>query len=327
MDFMVDIQIRPPVEKIGYQHNIMVVGSCFTEHIGGRLANLKFPVVQNPNGILFDPLSVCRSLASYIAAKQYKAEELIELNGLWQSWQHHSKYSGLNVQEVLDKINQSQQAAHKFLKQSDWLIITLGSAFFYRLAATGEPVANCHRAPAQSFIKHLTEIDEIITSMDGCIRQVFTFNPGLKIILTISPVRHIREGLVENNRSKSRLIEAVHQLVEKYESVYYFPAYELVIDVLRDYRFFDIDLVHPNYAATEFVYEKFVEYFIEKDASRLMVEIKDILNAYRHRPLHATSGAHTNFLKAYLKKTQQFQQKNPQFDFTQELKYFSRNAV
>ena len=159
--------------------------------------------------------------------------------------------------------------------------------------------------------------------MDGCASRLFQFNPSLKIILTVSPVRHIREGVVNNNRSKARLIEAVHLLVEKFDKVYYFPAYELVVDVLRDYRFYDIDLVHPNYAATEFVFEKFVEHYIDSDSRQLMEEVKKILAAYKHRPFHATSQAHQDFLKNHLKKIQQFQQKNPHLDFSKEHLYFS----
>lgn len=319
---MLDIQIKSPVQRISYQDNIFVIGSCFTEHIGGRLASLKLSVMQNPNGILFDPLSVCRSLDSYIQQKKYGFEDLFELNELWQSWQHHSLFSGMDKRQVLEKINQSQQAAHEFLKNTDWLIITLGSAFFYQLTETGEPVANCHRAPAQWFHKRLTGIDEIVSSMDESINRLFEFNPELKIILTVSPVRHIREGVVENNRSKSRLIEAVHLLVEKYEKLYYYPAYELVIDVLRDYRFYDIDLVHPNYAATEFVFEKFVEFYLDKDARVTMDEIKKIVTAYKHKPFQSSSKAHQDFLKNYLEKIQQFQQKNPHLDFSKEIDYF-----
>ena len=322
MNFMLDIQIKSPVQRISYQDNIFVIGSCFTEHIGGRLASLKLSVMQNPNGILFDPLSVCRSLDSYIQQKKYGFEDLFELNELWQSWQHHSLFSGMDKRQVLEKINQSQQAAHEFLKNTDWLIITLGSAFFYQLTETGEPVANCHRAPAQWFHKRLTGIDEIVSSMDESINRLFEFNPELKIILTVSPVRHIREGVVENNRSKSRLIEAVHLLVEKYEKLYYYPAYELVIDVLRDYRFYDIDLVHPNYAATEFVFEKFVEFYLDKDARVTMDEIKKIVTAYKHKPFQSSSKAHQDFLKNYLEKIQQFQQKNPHLDFSKEIDYF-----
>lgn len=323
MNFMTDIQIKAPDQRIAYPEKIFLSGSCFTEHIGNRLAELKFPVLQNPNGILFDPISVCRSIISYIQNKQYKESDLFYLNELWQSWQHHSRFSGIDKELVLKNINASQQQAHLFLKEADWLIITLGSSFSYQLIETGEPVANCHRAPAQTFRKHLLGIDETVTALDNCIHQLFHFNKKIKILFTISPVRHLRDGVVENNRSKARLIEAVHHLVNKFDRLYYFPAYELVIDVLRDYRFYDIDLAHPNYAATEFVFEQFVHYFIDPHSQALMEEIKKIIIARKHKPFQPETQAHRDFLKTHLGKAKQFQEKYPLLDFKEEIAYFS----
>ncbi len=323
MNFMLNINIPSPEKKISYQDKICITGSCFTEHIGGRLQQYKFSVLQNPNGILFDPLSVCSSLKSYIQNQQYQPEELFYLNELWQSWQHHSVFSGVDKDQVLHRINRSQQKAHDFLKQSGWLIITLGSAFHYRLTDTGIPVANCHRAPAQWFKKHLLSIDEIVTELQETVSRLYQFNSTLNIVFTVSPVRHIRDGVTENNRSKARLIEAVHQLVDNHERMYYFPAYELVIDVLRDYRFYDIDLVHPNYAATEFVFEKFTGYFLNPDTIELMTEIKKVMAAYHHKPFQPTTIAHQQFLQTQLQKIQHLKQKNPHIDFKDELLYFS----
>lgn len=322
MNFMTDIHIKSPDKQIAYPERLFLSGSCFTKHIGNRLAELKFPVLQNPNGILFDPISVCRSIVSYIQHKQYTESDLFYLNELWQSWQHHSQFSGLDKTTVLNNINHSQQQGHAFLKEADWLIITLGSSFSYQLVETGEPVANCHRAPAQTFRKHLLSIEETVTSLDNCLHQLFHFNKKVKVIFTISPVRHLRDGVVDNNRSKARLIEAVHHLVNKFERLYYFPAYELVIDVLRDYRFYDIDLAHPNYTATEFVFEKFVQHFIHPDSQVLMEEIKKIVIARKHKAFQPETKAHAAFLKAHLEKVQLLQEKNPELDFEEELCYF-----
>lgn len=326
MNFMLDLHIKPPERLISYHDNIMVAGSCFTEHIGGRLKQLKFSVLQNPNGILFDPISVCNSLLSYVQNKQYDPADLFYLNELWQSWQYHSIFSGMQQDEVLQQINRSQQQAHNFLMKANWLIITLGSSFSYQLTTSGEPVANCHRAPAQWFQKRLLGIEEIVAAFSNGIGRLMQFNPNLNIIFTVSPVRHIRDGVIENNRSKARLIEAVHELVSRWANVYYFPAYELVIDVLRDYRFYDVDMVHPNYAATEFVFEKFTQYFVDADARRLSEEIKNIVTAYHHKPFQPKTIAHKNFLSAYLKKIQHFQQNNPHIDFSDEIRYFSNNG-
>lgn len=324
MKMMLDIDIKSPEKRITYPQKILLIGSCFTEHIGGRLQELKFPVLQNPNGILFDPISVSKSLLSYINQTKYSKSDLLYLNELWQSWNHHSIYSSMDAAEALLNINNSQLKAHEFLKDAGWLIVTLGSSFSYRLTEGEESVANCHRAPAKWFDKHLLSTDEIADSLTGAIDTLKSFNPKLKVIFTISPVRHIRDGVVENNRSKARLIEAVHRITDTNDHCYYFPAYELVIDVLRDYRFYDVDLVHPNYAATEFVFDKFKENYIDENSQKLMEEIKSIVTAYKHKAFQPGTISHQSFLKNHYEKVLQLQQKYPQLNFANELYYFAR---
>ena len=339
MQFQVPIHIKSPEIRISYRDRILLTGSCFTEHIGNSLAELKFSVLQNPNGILFDPRSVCHSLISYIDNKQYKKEELFYLNEVWNSWEHHSRFSNIDAEEGIRRINESQQAAHDFLKNADWLIITLGSSFSYRLTSefskvspngevpmavgtAGAGVANCHRAPSQWFNKYLLTIDEITALLDATYHRLKEFNSKLRMIFTISPVRHIRDGVIDNNRSKSRLIEAVHHIVNKFPGLYYFPAYELVIDVLRDYRFYDIDMVHPNYPATEFVMEKFKENFIDVETQQLMEEVKKIVIARKHKAFQPETNAHKTFLKSHFDKTKELQSKFPFLNLLDELNYF-----
>ena len=324
MNFLTNIDIKPLPLPITYQHQLMLTGSCFTEHIGNNLAELKFQVLQNPNGILFEPLSVCRSLVSYIQNKQYKEADLFNYNELWQSWDHHSRFSQPDKEICLRLINTSQTAAHHFIKDADWLIITLGSSFAYKLYKDNRFVANCHKAPAQWFEKILIPIDEQIATLDNTIHQLFHFNPKLKIIFTISPVRHLRDGVVENNRSKARLIETVHHLVNKFDRLFYFPAYELVIDVLRDYRFYDVDLAHPNYAATQFVMEKFTDYAFQESTLKLMKEIKQIVNAMNHKAFHPGSNQHLQFLKQHWELTKKLSADHPHLDFSPELAYFNQ---
>lgn len=323
MKMFLDIDMKSPTQRISYADKILVIGSCFTEHIGGRLQDLKFNVLQNPNGILFDPVSVSRSLQSYLENKQYTDNDLFYLNELWQSWQHHSRFSGGHKQVVLDAINKSQQQAHNFLSSANWLIITLGSSFSYALTENDHAVANCHRAPGQWFKKKLLSTSDIIQQFNSTLAQLKDFNPALKIIFTISPVRHIRDGVVENNRSKARLIEAVHTLIDENPNAHYFPAYEIVIDVLRDYRFYDIDLVHPNYAATEFVFEKFSAHFISADTVSIMEEVKRIVTAAKHKPFHAESNAHQSFIRKTLEQAKQLQQAYPYIDLSKEISYFT----
>jgi hypothetical protein len=325
MNFMLNLEIPKADRLIDHQQKILSVGSCFTEHIGNALKELKFDVLQNPNGILFDPVSVCNSLVSYIQNKQYETQDFFQLNELWHSWQHHSRFSHTDLQTAINNINASQAAAHRFLKEADWLVITLGSSFNYRLVNEGyQGVANCHRAPAQWFQKHLLGIDEMVAKLDNAIHQVFHFNSKVHIIFTISPVRHIRDGVVDNNRSKSRLIETVHHLVNKFNRLHYFPSYELVIDVLRDYRFYDIDMVHPNYLATDFVLQNFLQAFMSDETLALVQELKKINIARKHRSSHPQTTAHQKFLKTHMEKVKSLQQKYPYIDLKEEMEYFGQ---
>ncbi|MDZ4793808.1 MAG: GSCFA domain-containing protein [Bacteroidota bacterium] len=332
MDLQINIDLRKLSPPVSYRDKIMLVGSCFTQHIGNALGDFKFAVLQNPNGILFGPDAVCKSLLSYIENKKYAATDLFQLNEIWNSWEHHSRFSHISSDEAVRIINESQQAAHDFLKQADWLIITLGSSFSYKLTQQadivsrqiGEGVANCHRAPANWFTKEMLAIGDIESMLEDCMNKLKKFNPHLKFIFTVSPVRHIRDGVVENNRSKARLIEAVHYIDTKFESAHYFPAYELVIDVLRDYRFYDIDLVHPNYASTEFVLEKFGETCMEGETRQLMDEVRKIVIARKHKPFQPETKAHQQFLVNHFEKVKLLQQQNPFLDLKEELFYFSQ---
>jgi hypothetical protein len=331
MDLLLNIDLKKQPEQVAYGDKLLLTGSCFTEHIGNSLAELKFDLLQNPNGILFGPDAVCKSLLSYKENRQYKADDLFRLNEVWHSWNHHSRFSHTSREEALKNINASQQKAHDFLKEANWLVITLGSSFTYGLTAVADTasghvndaVANCHRAPANWFSKKMLETEDIIFELENCLKELKQFNPGLRFIFTISPVRHIRDGVVENNRSKARLIDAVHTIVTRFESAYYFPAYELVIDVLRDYRFYDIDLVHPNYPATEFVLEKFTETCIDEGSQQLMKEIRSIVIARKHKAFQPDTNAHRQFLQGNLEKTRMLKDKFPYLHLEDELNYFS----
>jgi hypothetical protein len=339
MDLMLNIDIKKLPRPITYRDKILLIGSCFTEHIGNTLGEMKLSVLQNPHGILFDPASVCKSLISYIQNRKYEKSDLFQLNEVWNSWGHHSRFSNMDADKAIQQINASQEQAHNFLKEADWIIITLGSSFSYRLAppnplkgeqetvlgglGVGEGVANCHRAPAQWFNKHMLAIDETISMLDTCYHQLLRFNPKLNIIFTVSPVRHLRDGVIENNRSKARLIEAVHHMVNKFDRLHYFPAYELVIDVLRDYRFYDIDLAHPNYMATEFVLEKFATYCIDEESQQLMQEIRKIVIARKHKAFQPETNAHKQFLLNHADKVKALQEKYPFIDLREELGYFT----
>lgn len=329
MDFHLEFFPKSFEQKIRHQHRLLLIGSCFTEQIGDKLAAHKFSVLQNPNGILFNPVSVKEAIKHYVDNKVIDEGSLFNLNEAWHSWQHHSRFSGISKEEAIQKINTSTNAAHQYLKETDFIIITLGSAWVYELtnkapnAVVGNVAANNHKAPSDWFNRRLLSNQEVISELEEMITNLQNFNPYIKIIFTISPVRHLREGFVENNRSKAALIYAVHQAAEKFENVFYFPAYELIIDDLRDYRFFAEDMVHPNYAATNYVWEKFTFACIDENAQQLMSEINEINAAMRHKPFNESSVAHRSFKAKYFKMTESMQQKHRYLNLAKELTFFS----
>ncbi len=334
MKFHLEFTPVPLSIKVNHQQKILLIGSCFTENIGIKLKHHKFNILENPNGILFNPASITKSIDSYINNKQYNGVDLFYQNECWNSWEHHTRFSNPDKQECIENINRSQQNAHHFLKNADWVLITLGSAFAYtlhfkndvffenRVGAEGDVVANCHKVPTDRFNKKLLSIEEIQTALGEMISNLKSFNSHLKFIFTISPVRHLREGFVENNRSKAALIQAVHSIVDKKENCFYFPAYELVIDDLRDHRFFAEDMVHPNYAATNYVWDKFITTCIDEPTQKLMKEINSINASKSHRPFNAASNQHKKFLQLNLNKVNDLSNKYPYINFDLEKEYF-----
>lgn len=329
MKFRFEFDIKKLSRPITHKDKLFLIGSCFTENIGEKLKKYKFSVLENPNGILFNPVSVAEALTSYIDNTHLSEADLFELNEGWHSWKHHSRFSGLTAEEALTRINNSTKVANEYLKECDYLFITLGSSWVYTLtekainAKTGSVAANNHKAPADWFHRRLMTPEEVLQTLDNVLYRLFHFNTRLNIIFTISPVRHLREGVVENNRSKAVLIQAVHHLVDKFDRLYYFPAYELVIDDLRDYRFYAEDLVHPNYFATQYVWEKFVESCVDEQAQALMEDIHSINLAHQHKPFNEQSAAHRQFKLKYLEKARNIQEQFPWLNFSKEIDYFS----
>ncbi|MCW3090965.1 MAG: hypothetical protein JWP81_2034 [Ferruginibacter sp.] len=321
MEFHLEFTPKTFPTTIQHQDKLLLIGSCFTENIGTKLKQYKFRVLENPNGILFNPISIANSVKSYISNKEYQEADLFYQNECWHSWEHHSRFSHPDKEICLQGINQSRQLAHEFIVEADWIFITVGSAFVYELEP-GRVVANCHKVPTDKFSKRLLSIEEVVTAGKQMLTDLFAVNPSAKIIFTISPVRHLRDGFVENNRSKSTLIQAIHQLTATNKNIFYFPAYELVIDDLRDYRFYAEDMVHPNYAATNYVWEKFIATCISEPAQKLMKEINLINAARSHKPFHPSSGQHKRFLQTNLEKIMLLQKQFPHLDFEEEIAYF-----
>jgi hypothetical protein len=321
MEFRRAFQIPPLKQQLNIRHGVMLVGSCFTDHLGNKLQQHRFSTLQNPNGILFNPVSLAKSVTSYIEKKHYNRNDLFFQQEWWTSWDHHSQFSHASPEMLLEMINRSQDEAHLFLQKAKWIVLTVGSAWVYQLAE-GTVVANCHKVPTDKFQKRLLPVEEVLAVLDNMIHRLFIFNPGLRILFTISPVRHLRDGFVENNRSKAVLIQAVHHLVEKFEGLFYFPAYELIIDDLRDYRFYAEDMVHPNYLATNYVWEKFSESCIDEESRKFIKEIAPINAALAHKPFQPDSNAHKLFRQKQVEKLQQLQTSYPFLDFEPEIAFF-----
>ncbi len=328
MKFHFEFDIKKPMQLIAHHHSMMMVGSCFTDNISKLLTSFKFNVLENPNGILFNPISVAEAIEMYINRTQMDATQLFCLNECWHSWKYHSKFSGITIADALKKMNRSTDIANSYLKNANFLFITLGSAWIYELTnhaegyTSGMVAANNHKAPSNWFNKRLLTADETNLALTKMINQLLAFNPHIQIIFTISPVRHLREGVIENNRSKAVLIQAVHDVVNANEQLNYFPSYELVIDDLRDYRFFAEDLVHPNYLATQYVWEKFSEVWMSLETRELIKAIKEINLAYQHKPFNPNTAAHIEFLNKYAQITKHLMEMNPKLDFSKELDYF-----
>jgi hypothetical protein len=312
MEFLLPLTLPKLPVRIAHTDRIMLLGSCFTEHMVGRLQKAGFRTESNPQGILFNPVSTAHAVQNMVAGRQWKGEELFYLNELWNSWDHHSRFSHIHKEAALLGINEEMKVASAAFLQTDWLIITLGSAFQYKRKEGNRPVTNNHRAPAGEFIRELLPTEDIVQIWEETLRQAWVQNPALKVLFTVSPVRHARDGAVENNRSKGRLLDAVHTLCERHpNAVLYFPAYEIVIDVLRDYRFYDVDLVHPNYAATQYVWEQFVASCISPEARPLMQELEQLAIAAAHRPRFPQTAAHQKFRAKMAEKRARIQTENP----------------
>ena len=332
MKFKLTLEATKSNVQISYQDKLMLIGSCFTENIGAKMQKHLFSVKENPHGILFNPVSVVNAISDYIQCKQYTATDLFEYNELFNSWHHHTRFSDISSDAALNKINQSIKEAHHFLKQANQLVITLGSAWLYCLthnapSHSGLVVANNHKAPSNWFEKRLMLPKELTDLLQSMVHELQSFNAALQIIFTVSPVRHLREGLVENNRSKAVLIHAVHETIANTNSTYYFPSYEYVIDDLRDYRFYAEDLVHPNYAATQYVWEKWVETFYNSPTQQIMKEVAELQLAIQHKPFNRESKGHQQFLQNCLQKSEALAKLYPFLQLQETIAFFNGELV
>lgn len=321
------INYNHPVQSdlIDHSHQLFLIGSCFADNIGTKLKQFKLKTTLNPNGILFNPISIATAIESYIQNSKITEEDIVFNNGLFHSINHHGCFSNPNVNELINTINESVECAHNDLKQCDYLFITFGSSNVYVSNHTNSVVANCHKLPQSNFTKEQLQPGEIINHFHQLIDQLKSFNPKLKIIFTVSPVKYLRDGLVENNLSKAVLIFSIHEIIKQHTNCHYFPAYELVTDDLRDYRFYKEDLAHPNELAIEYVWDKFVASHFTENAKSVMQKLNDINKAVSHRPIHGNTEAHILFKKNYLEKCAVLEKEIPGLNLEQEKNSFQTN--
>jgi hypothetical protein len=263
----------------------LVMGSCFAENIGTLLQEQLFDVKINPFGIVYNPLSVIQQLNDILQNKHFTSAELFEKEGLFYSWQHHGSYAGIDKYETLQNINTQITEAHHQLINSEWLVITLGSAFYYCLK-DGQLVSNCHKMPATHFFKKMASLSQIVDGFQESIAQLQKIKPSIKILFNVSPVRYVRDGLTENTISKSILHLAIHEIIKKNKNCFYFPSYEIVIDELRDYRFYKADMIHPNEMAIAYIYEKFVAALFDEETKKITKEVQQFNAFSNHKILN-----------------------------------------
>lgn len=287
--------------EIDHSHKLFLIGSCFSENIGDLLDQHKFKIFSNPNGILFNPASIHQSLTDILNLKNLSDNFILSRDGLYYSYLHHTSVNAPSTNALKEKINDQAKQANDYLKESDFLFITFGTAFFYHHLTTGQVVANCHKQPQQIFEKNILAVNEIVSAYSGLLKKLQNFNPKLKIVFTVSPVKYLKDGMVENNLSKSILNIAVHELIKQIKNSYYFPAYELVNDDLRDYRFYKEDLAHPNELAINYVWEKFSGTCFNEKTIQINAQINKLNLALNHREMQA-GGLEKQKLQDYIAK-------------------------
>ena len=319
------MKLLTPVERpalrpsIGYAHRLMLMGSCFAAHIGARLQEARFRCDANPYGVLYNPLSISAALREMQAGKVYAAADLYPHQGLWHSPMHHGDFSAATPDEALQRINSRLRPASAALPALDFLLLTWGTAWVYEDRATGHVAGNCHKRPETCFLRRRLAVDEIVEDAASLFDALWQQNASLQVVLTVSPIRHVRDGLHDNQLSKATLLLAADRLCAAFPGrVFYFPAYELLQDELRDYRFYADDLVHPSPLAVRYVWERFAQWCLSPEAVRLMAEVEDIRKALAHRPLHPESEEYKRFLGQIVLKMERLNGKYPYFDFQNE---------
>jgi hypothetical protein len=323
MDFRTIVDIEKQESGITYSNKIMMLGSCFTENIGKKLEEAKFQLFINPFGILYNPDSIYYSLLRILDNQLLGKNDIFEYEGSWKSYFHHSRFTELTPENFLEKANKRLTEAAAFLKHTDFLFITFGTAWIYRLKQSGSVVSNCHKMPASLFSRQKSDVADIVEKYSEVLDRLVKNNPKIKIVFTVSPIRHWKDGAHENQLSKATLLLSVEQLQKKYPGhIIYFPAYEIVLDELRDYRFYGEDMQHPNQIAIQYIWERFSDCFFSKTTITIQKDIEKITAAVKHRPFNPQSTAFKQFIDQNLRHIDRIEEKYPNLDFNNERLYF-----
>jgi len=308
--------------NIDYKSNLMFIGSCFTENIGNKLKEAKFNIDINPFGILYNPVSVANSLQFLIDKKTFKEDDIFYFNERWNSYYHHSKFSFTSKNETLSKINSQIKLSSKKLQNTDYLFITFGTSWVYELMNTKSIVSNCHKVPAKKFKKRILEVNEIVEIYREFIQKLQGFNKNLKIIFTISPIRHLKDGFSENMLSKSILKLAINEIIKCNDNCFYFPSYEILIDDLRDYRFYEDDLLHPNKIAIGYIFNFLANSFFTDETFVIYKKIKKISQAKLHRPFNENSNEYFKFIENNFNNIEELLKKYNFLNLEEEYSFF-----
>ena len=309
------IPLKPVVPAIDYNSKLVLIGSCFAEHIAFKLGYYQFQHLSNPFGILFHPLAIEKLLERALKEQHYTANDVFELNEHWHCYDAHSDLSGKDAQSTVDALNGALKSTNQQINESTHIIITLGTAWVYRNKRSGQIVANCHKVPQREFDKELLTVDEISQGIRGIAELIKATGSKAELIFTVSPVRHLKDGFTENQRSKAHLITAVHQAVEDGVG-HYFPSYELMMDELRDYRYYDRDMIHPNEIAIDYIWEKFKGVWIDPRVYSVMDSVEQVQKGLDHKPFNPQSAQHKEFKEDLEGKIKYLQNQYPfmQFD-------------
>ena len=323
MKFTTTVEPAAAKFRIAHTHRLLSLGSCFAANIGEALMQRKFDLLQQPFGTLYNPISIATGLRRMLNAQPYRVDDLFQHHGLWRNFDHHGSYGGTDREATLARMNGALQRAADYLRTTDRILITLGSAFVFTDLQQNRVVANCHQLPARRFQRRRLSVREIENALWEPLAALVETQPDLKVILTVSPVRHLRDGVVENQRSKAALLLAVEELTKRSDRIHYFEAYEILLDELRDYRFYDQDLVHPSKMAIAVIWERFERTFCSPQTQTLSQRIEKLRQAAYHRPLHPKTEAHQLFQKKTKVAIEELQQEYPYLNLSEELTMLS----